>query len=132
MGDPFGYQIPQLYGRNNKVTTLRTKTHAEMTADSLRNSGNPKFYVVDVDEANGNAQDVLYWWDGIVLSPLKMESANVTVATYDLAVPLFTGPSFKRINVLSDTAYNDGDKSFYTYDPDLGVAFMGLDYKYTE
>lgn len=130
MADPQGFQNQQLY-RNNKLSAMRVTTYAGMIVDSQQNSGSPKMYVVDVDESNGNAQDVLYWWDGLVVVPIKMDGGNITVATYEAAVPLFSGSSFKRINVLSDTAYNDGEKSFYTYDPAIGVAFMGLDYNYT-
>ncbi|KAA6441451.1 hypothetical protein FEM33_01580 [Dyadobacter flavalbus] len=115
MGDPFGYQKEQLYGRNNKVTTLRTQTHAEMVADSLRNSGNPKFYVIDIDEENGNAQDVLYWWDGIALTPIATTGSIpfVNAPTYAAAVALTsTLPGEKLIPVAADETQN-GAKALY-------------------
>lgn len=53
-----------------------------------------------------------------------------TVGTYEEAEELFVGNIIRTIYVLSDAAYFDGDKSFYTYHPDLGAALMGLDYDY--
>jgi NMD protein affecting ribosome stability and mRNA decay len=62
-----------------------------------------------------------------------LERDPITVATYEEAVPLFTGDVFKRINVLEDnTEWGEGDKTFYTYDPELGVAFMGWVFNYDE
>lgn len=67
-------------------------------------------------------------------------SLPVVVATYEDAVPLFTGSVFKRINVTSDSAYNAdedtgvGQPSFYEYRPEMPegkkVFFLGLDNNY--
>ena len=63
-----------------------------------------------------------------------IDDLNVTVNTYNDAVPLFTGSDYKRIDVISDTNYNEGNPSFYTYNPLLPsgkrVAFLGLDPDY--
>lgn len=60
----------------------------------------------------------------------------VTVDTYEQAEAYFEGVYFRTIYVKSDTVYNDGDPSFYTYNPAMPsgqrVAFMGIDYNYTE
>lgn len=64
---------------------------------------------------------------------IKESAQPVTVATYADAVPLFTGDTFKRVNVMTDnTEWGDGDKTFYTYDPEIGVAFMGWIFNYDE
>jgi len=76
---------------------------------------------------------------------VAISNASVTVATYNDAVPLFTGSLFRRIDVIADTAYNldddpvsptynQGLPSFYIYNPALPsgkkVAFLGLDPDY--
>ena len=76
---------------------------------------------------------------------VAISNASVTVATYNDAVPLFTGSLFRRIDVISDSVYNidedptsptynQGLPSFYTYNPALPsgkrVAFLGLDPDY--
>ena len=63
---------------------------------------------------------------------VAINNANVTVATYAAAVPYFTGDLARRIYVLADEAYNDGVKSFYDYKPGFGIAFMGIDFNYTD
>ncbi|KAA6441449.1 hypothetical protein FEM33_01570 [Dyadobacter flavalbus] len=75
MADPVGFQKQQLYGRNNPVRTLRVPSYADMVADSLRSSATPKIYVVDIDETNGGAEDVPFWFDGIEIKPFG--SSNV-------------------------------------------------------
>ena len=58
----------------------------------------------------------------------------ITVDTYEQAEAYFEGAYFRTIHVKSDTVYNDGDPSFYTYNPAMPsgqrVAFMGIDYDY--
>lgn len=60
----------------------------------------------------------------------------ITVDTYESALPYFEGGIFKTIYVKSDTVYNDGEPSFYTYNPLMPtgqrVAQFGIDYNYTE
>lgn len=77
MSEPQGYLKQQLYERRNLVRAGRFQTYAQMLADTVRSSGTPIFYVVEVDETNSNAEDVLYWWDGIELSPVGAGSAPV-------------------------------------------------------
>ncbi|MBO9640194.1 MAG: hypothetical protein J7576_18640 [Siphonobacter aquaeclarae] len=54
----------------------------------------------------------------------------VTVPTYAAAEAQFSGPRPLKVNVIADEAYNNGETSFYTYTPGLGVAQWGLDYTY--
>ncbi len=130
MADPIGDQIDKLY-INTIIRGARVTTHANMVLDSQSYSGVPTIYTIDVDETTG-LTDVDYYWDGVEFKLKSGGSPTVTVDTYEQAVPLFTGTSFKKINVMADFAYNDGQKSFYTYDPVLGVAFLGIDFNYTE
>ena len=74
-----------------------------------------------------------------------LNAVNTTVATYQDAVPLFSGDVFRTINVISDAVHNldeepgsptfgQGLPSFYTYNPAMPagkkVSFMGLDPDY--
>lgn len=60
----------------------------------------------------------------------------IAVDTYEEMLPLMTGDTYKQVNVKSDTMYNEGDPSFYTYRPDAPegerIFFLGLDNHYTE
>ena len=72
-----------------------------------------------------------------IICALVKSTTSITVNSYEEAEELFTGNLFRRINVLSDdTPWGEGEQTFYTYDPtlpeDSRVAFMGIDFNYTE
>ena len=61
---------------------------------------------------------------------------NITVDTYEEAEALFEGNVYKTITVKADIPNNEGEPSFYTYNPALPVgkqvACLGLDYNYNQ
>jgi len=57
-------------------------------------------------------------------------TTSETVSTYAEAVPLFAGSKIKTVFVLSDTVYNNGDKSIYMYHPTFGTAMIAADFNY--
>jgi hypothetical protein len=151
--NPIGYEKIWLY-KSARMLSQRVKTYAEMQAQVVGRF-EPCLFIVDIDEDSGG-EDVMYFWSGIETriipqSDVVQEAESilvetiaakdavlatlpVTVATYADAVPLFTGSVFRRIDVLSDTAYNEGSPSFYEYNPAMPsgkkVWFLGLDPDY--
>lgn len=80
------------------------------------------------DLRDGLAKMADYVYDSLI-------SEHITVNTYEEAAVLFTGDSFLTIDVISDTVYNDGDPSRYTYNPampDGKKISLGSDFNYTE
>lgn len=57
---------------------------------------------------------------------------EVYVQTYEDAVPYFSGSRPRIVFVAADHAYNDGDKSHYTYFQGAGEAFLGVDFNYKD